>query len=120
LRLGGSCTSQKINSQDSALSSPSRPKPSRQLPCCTTQASGVPVNISPSPPSPRLRPEKKANRSGGKCRAISSVQARNAGEQPMPISTCPAISQPWLGASADRAAPAMLQGAAASTVRRRP
>ena len=95
-------------------------KPERQPQCCTTQASGVPVSIRPRPPRPRLRPEKKAKRSLGKWRAMKMVQARKAGEQPTPIMICPSISQPWLGARADNAAPAMDTGAEASTVGRRP
>ncbi|MNL71262.1 hypothetical protein D3C87_1963910 [compost metagenome] len=53
----GSCTSTKISSHDSALSTASTPKPVRHPQCCTTQASGVPVNISPRLPTPMLTPE---------------------------------------------------------------
>ena len=90
----GSCTMAKISSQDATHSPHSSQKPLRQPPSSTTQASGVPVNSRPRPPTPMDRPEKKANRSAGKWRAMKMVQARKAGEQPTPISNWPSISQP--------------------------
>ena len=61
-----------------------------------------------------------ANRAAGNRRAMNTVHTRNAGAQPMPISTCPTSSSVKLGASADSAAPAIVSGNAASTVRRTP
>ena len=85
-----------------------------------TNASGVPVNSKPRLPTPRPTPDMKAKRWLGKWRATNTVQARNAGAQPTPISSCPSISQPYCGAQADSAAPITVRGKALSTVRRSP
>jgi hypothetical protein len=37
-------------------------------------------------------PDTAVKRSGAKCRLVNTVQTRKAGEQPVPISSCPAIS----------------------------
>ena len=88
----GSCTRRQISSQASADITASSTNPLRQPARCTSQASGVPVNSSPSPPTPMAMPDTKAKRALGKCRAMNTVQARNAGAQPTPISNCPSIS----------------------------
>ena len=62
----GSCTFQKISSQASAASPASTPNPMRHDDCCTSQASGVPVNSMPSPPTPMAMPDTIANRLAGK------------------------------------------------------
>jgi hypothetical protein len=116
----GSCTSRQISSQASTPSPASTQKPVRQELACTSQASGVPVNSMPTPPSAITRPETAAKRTGGKWRAMNTVQTRKAGAQPMPISTCPSTSTPKLPARADSAEPAMATGKATSTVRRTP
>ncbi|KAF1051809.1 MAG: hypothetical protein GAK34_01418 [Delftia tsuruhatensis] len=93
-RRAGSCTRHQISSQDRADITASSAKPERQPKCWTSQASGVPVNSSPKPPTPMPTPDRKAKRSMGKWREMNMVQARKAGEQPTPISNWPTISQP--------------------------
>ena len=90
----GSCTRRQIKSHASADSTASSTKPLRQPHCCTSQASGVPVSSRPSPPTPMPTPDRNAKREAGKCRAMNTVQARKAGAQPTPMSSCPNISQP--------------------------
>ena len=90
----GSCTRRQISSHASTDKPASSAKPLRQPQLSTSQASGVPVSSRPVPPMPRPMPETKAKRELGKCREMNTVQARNAGAQPTPISNWPISSQP--------------------------
>ena len=90
--LAGSRTNAKMTSQASADPAASTRKPVRQELTFTTQASGVPVISMPSPPMPSTMPDTEANRAASNWRAMNTVQTRNAGAQPMPISACPSTA----------------------------
>ena len=98
----------------------STPKPQRQLLSSINSASGVAVASKPRPLMLITRPDTAVNRAAGKYRPMNTVHTRNAGAQPLPISTCPSSSQPKLGASADITPPTTATGKAQTMVRRTP
>ena len=73
--------------------------PMRHDVASTSQASGVPVASRPTPPRLITAPESAVKRCTGKWRAMKTVQTRNAGAQPTPISTWPNTNTPKLGAT---------------------
>lgn len=78
--------------QASTQPSASAAKPQRQELASISQASGVAVASTPRLPMLITSPEVAVKRSAAKCRLMNSVHTRNAGAQPVPISSCPSRS----------------------------
>ena len=94
--------------------------PVRQEPCSTMKAKGVPVYRMPRLAKLMHRPDSVPKRALSKCRAMNTVQAKNAGAQPSPIKPCPMSRVVYECAVAQMTAPTTAQGAAHNTVRRGP
>ena len=107
-------------SQASADIAPNARKPARHDCCSMSQASGVPVSSRPAEPMPSAVPDTDAKRSPANWRAMNTVHTRNAGAQPMPMSTWPSTSGKKLCDIAATSAPTIASGKAVSTVRRTP
>ena len=70
----------------------STPKPQRQSLASISQASGVAVASTPMLLRLMIRPEMAVKRCALKWWLMNTVQTKNAGAQPVPISICPTIN----------------------------